>query len=101
MSEKYNGWTNYETWAVKLWMDNSGDAEYWAGAGADVYIDDAPGMVMRLARDIKVAHEDAVPDDLYDVGWAADLLGAAIQAVNWEEIARHIIDDAVQEPAPA
>ena len=18
----YNGWTNYETWAVKLWMDN-------------------------------------------------------------------------------
>jgi hypothetical protein len=19
---RYNGWTNYETWAVKLWIDN-------------------------------------------------------------------------------
>ena len=22
MSERYNGWTNYETWLVNLWMDN-------------------------------------------------------------------------------
>jgi len=22
MNETYNGWTNYQTWAVKLWMDN-------------------------------------------------------------------------------
>ena len=24
MSEKYNGWTNYQTWNVKRWMDNDG-----------------------------------------------------------------------------
>ena len=22
MSQEYNGWTNYETWNVALWMDN-------------------------------------------------------------------------------
>ena len=22
MCKKYNGWSNYETWAVNLWLDN-------------------------------------------------------------------------------
>lgn len=22
-NRKYNGWTNYETWNLKLWLDNS------------------------------------------------------------------------------
>jgi len=27
---EYNGWTNYETWLVKLWQDNDqGELEYW------------------------------------------------------------------------
>ncbi len=26
----YNGWSNYETWNVKLWMDNDeGSYNYW------------------------------------------------------------------------
>ena len=26
----YNGWTNYETWNVKLWLDNDGELDYWS-----------------------------------------------------------------------
>jgi len=95
MSEKYNGWTNYETWAVKLWMDNDGSGEYWTELAAD-----AGAGVWGMSKQLKEHYEDAVPVELDAVGWAADLLGAALSAVNWEEIAGHIIDDAVQEPAP-
>ena len=92
MSE-YNGWTNYGTWAVNLWLSNdAGSYEYWAeqADGADVY---------ELACQLRAEHLDAVPVELNAVGWAADLLGAAMSAVNWQEIARHIIDD-VAEAAP-
>ena len=108
MSEKFYGWSNYETWSVNLWLSNEeGTYNYWAeqaDGAADVY---------SLSRQLRAEHEDAVPVEINAVGWAADLLGAAIQAVNWEEIARHIIADdlgladalrqggAVQEPAPA
>ena len=27
---KYNGWTNYETWATALWLDNERESyDYW------------------------------------------------------------------------
>ena len=29
MGEKYNGWTNYETWLVNLWLGNGGSGEHW------------------------------------------------------------------------
>ena len=35
--QKYNGWTNYETWAIKLWMDNDeGEYEYWQETAKEI-----------------------------------------------------------------
>ena len=32
----YNGWSNYETWAVALWLDNErGSYEYWREQAAE------------------------------------------------------------------
>ena len=30
MTQDYNGWTNYETWNVALWMDNDETEYQWA-----------------------------------------------------------------------
>ena len=81
----YNGWSNYETWAVKLWMDNDeGSYRYWqreARASSDV---------ASLASTLKDEHEESLPE--LD-GWAGDLLNAAFGEVDWYEIAKSLRED--------
>jgi len=87
MNTTYNGWTNYETWAVKLWMDNDrGSYEYWqerARANTD--------GEYNLSQELKSEHEDAMPEV---PGVFADLLSAALSEVNWYEIAESLLEDA-------
>ena len=81
--KKYNGWVNYETWCVNLWMGESG-SEYWeerAREAKDVY---------ELSQMIKEEHEEFIPET---TGVYADLLGAALSEVNWYEIAEHLHED--------
>jgi|694.fasta_scaffold09120_23 hypothetical protein len=103
----YNGWTNYETWVVNLWMDNQeGTYDYWREVAEDVYnneaeeqkhftkMEDAVGI---LADRLKNDHEDKKDDILESVEltssvWA-DLLGAALSEVNWREIAEHLLEN--------
>lgn len=105
MSEKCNGWANYETWAVNLWMDNErGQQDYWAdearqcfaNAKADGCLTQRDMAAIALADRIKEEHEDAATEMLrqanYEVGPLADLLNGALGAVNWDEVARSWIE---------
>jgi hypothetical protein len=97
--KEYNGWTNYETWAVALWMNNEeGSQRFWSDCAAEV-VDaaDANGTdaACDLADMLKSQHEEAMPD-LGATVWA-DLLGAAMSEVNWYEIAEHLIADLPKE----
>jgi len=102
---EYNGWTNYETWLVKLWMDNEEGAQrLWRSIAGDAIqqitetkyewesVDDA--RVSALADLLKEWHDGNMPEGS---GVYADLLSAALNEVEWREIARSLLDDAIQE----
>ena len=109
MSEQYEGWANYPTWAVKLWIDNGrAEQEYWrevtAEALADIAHDTsefkrtAEGI---LADTLKEEYENDWGDvarlisDVYpDVGVYIDLMAYALGEVNWYEIAHSLIEEA-------
>jgi len=103
----YNGWTNYETWAAKLWMDNEQSSqEYWTERVREIkahptYHNEYMTPERRLVHEVKQALEDTHEEgmaDLLDAGKLsaslyADLLNAALGRVNWYEIAEHLIEE--------
>lgn len=106
-TKEYNGWTNYETWVVNLWMDNEeGTHDYWKEVAEDIYNNQAAEQkhftkmeeaVYMLADRLKDDHEDRKDSWLENAGlnssvWA-DLLGAALSEVNWREIAEHLLEN--------
>ena len=108
--QECNGWTNYETWTVKLWIDNDdGSQSYWldqakseiehADSGLSAYakltgreiFTTEERATLALANALKDHHEEGLPEM---EGFAADLLNAAMREVNWHEIAASLIADA-------
>lgn len=76
----YNGWKNYETWAVSLWLNNE--------EGTHVELRD---ILRRELDNYKAADiiKDWVNEMAPDMGatlWA-DLMMAALSEVDWVEIA--------------
>ncbi len=107
-TKTYNGWTNYETWNVALWIDNDqGSEQYWNERAQETWNDAEAGDVLNreeeasrtLADDLKNHFEEAWQEIVEAAGkhvhiscsvWA-DLMGAALSEVNWDEIAEHMI----------
>ena len=95
---RYNGWANYETWTVSLWLDNEEHSyRYWRAevqrhrkdAQADPRVragtwtpDEAARF--NLADQLKNEVTDGVP--LCQAGMYSDLLHAALSEVDWLEI---------------
>jgi hypothetical protein len=99
----YNGWANYETWLVNLWMDNEQGSqeffreqarEYLSTAQADDVWTKTQRARFRFADWLKHYYSEESRPEL--PGVYGDLLGAALSSVNWDEIARHYIE-AIEE----
>lgn len=102
----YNGWTNYETWNVKLWIDNSQSTqEYWrfralnwiAISRPDNYFTLQENAINDLRDELKEEFEKEA-NIIMEIGKASascftDLLYSALSEVNWHEIAESIIVD--------
>jgi hypothetical protein len=111
---EYNGWTNYETWCVNLWMSNDqGSDSYFREMAQEVYNDAeaelrADNSVLftrdevaarNLADRLRDDHEERQNELAGICGVFADLLNAALSEVNWYEISEHYIADVEQESA--
>jgi len=106
--KRYNGWTNYETWNVALWMDNEeGSYKSVRRLTADMlehHGNDREAAKHAIAEQLKGEYEEAMQSMLDEARasssmWA-DLLGAALSEVDWREIAANLIDE-VYEPTEA
>jgi hypothetical protein len=99
MSEQgYNGWTNYETWVTKLWIDNDqGEQAFWLHEANDVlktYPEEEGKQIASLSDQMKEYCEYGIEEVLTKASLYADLMRSAIDAVNWNEIARSVIEEA-------
>jgi hypothetical protein len=95
----YNGWTNYETWVVNLWIDNDEDTQNrWSERAAELVQEaiDADSDDIRdsaastLADEIESEYDDEAPEV---AGAFTDLLRHALGMVDWREIADHYVND--------
>lgn len=100
----YNGWTNYETWNVKLWIDNEqGSVNYWQDRAlnwltiskSDDLFTKQENAINDLRNELKEYFEENNP--LPEAGMYTDLLNAALSEVNWHEIAQSMIEEIESE----
>ena len=90
----YNGWTNYETWDVALWLGNEeglynqarelGERVYGNWANDDPLYSYS-GALADMVGELNPIGSDA--------SMFSDMLNAALSCVNWREIAEHYVDD--------
>jgi hypothetical protein len=87
----YNGWSNYPTWAVSLWLGSDQGtaqeverlAQHWERDTRD------GGTVSELADTLRAFVEDFPEIEAVqgEASLAADLLGLALDLVDWQQIA--------------
>lgn len=107
--QRYNGWESRETWVVNLWLSNEEPSyrgtlemarECWDESDADRTFTRRENAISALADRLRDDFEEANPVGDKATVWA-DLMGTALAAVNWHEIAGHWVDDVAEdEPAP-
>jgi hypothetical protein len=94
-NNKYNGWTNYETWATASWIENEQSSYNHSHFLAELVKEEHHEQSDRvgcLATKLKDWIEELNPladqADLF-----CDLLNAAISEVDWHEIAENFLSE--------
>ena len=107
---EYNGWYNYETWNLKLWLDNDEGTYNMVQEKAKALIKKYEGDHIEDAA-TELEKFSKVDSDLADwlkeytlenmpelkASFYSDVLSASIREVNFHEIAKHICDDILNE----
>jgi hypothetical protein len=99
--EEYNGWSNRETWATKLWIDNDQGLYYHAQDMAGGYSnEDKRGLADALEEWITELLDmeqvfTASPAQRKELIMMASDIGS-LYRVNWYEIAESLLSELVE-----
>jgi hypothetical protein len=91
MTDRYNGWTNYETWRINLEVLDGMTIEDFGFDLHELDIDDTTaaetlGMALEMYTCELIEGQAS--------GFALDLAHSFLARVDWVEIAEHLIADA-------
>ena len=106
---KYNGWTNYETWNFKLWLDNDQDLHNYI-IGEIKKIKKAPDNGQDVTYEISNFLRSYISDNVPNLnvstrsqsvhglmsdknGFYSDILYAGLREINTREIAESYLED--------
>lgn len=99
MSDNYNGWSNYETWCAKLWLDNDEGLQLHMEEQAQKFLNDHQGDKDDAERDLARYLEDqcdemapSLPNSMF-----SDLMTMALGRIDWREIATNVLEDVEYE----
>ena len=103
--KEYNGWTNYETWLVNLWMDNDpGSQQYWTEVAQDSIEEHHAGQEPESWFYFEGVLKEMLDNMVHGPEWtlafmAVDLLNAAISEVDTRAIAQAWVANQVEVSA--
>lgn len=98
----YNGWSNYQTWNVKLWIDNEYDEyAYWLERMEEL-VEEAKEEESEVSTSDFADELESFYDDIKNLlfpqldnasSMFTDIFGEAWGQVNWYEIAENMLSD--------
>ena len=100
----YNGWTNWETWIVNVWVDNDQMLYEYVKDMAmeemeEEVLEDKESAAYNLSKTMREQFDEWAPE--ISNGPYLDLLNGALREVDWLELARHLIERAQEDKAYA
>ena len=103
----YNGWRNYETWNVALWIDNEQSTyservtmaqdAYDATDESDTHAERLAEARCSFANTLEAWVDEMRPD--LGPSMFSDMLNAALSEVDWDEIAENWLSE-IDAPEP-
>jgi len=98
MNQKYNGWTNYETWLISIWYTDFIDEarQAWAQApalaGPAQRLESAIDKLADIIKDVVLEMNPVIDNGLF-----LYLLITGLDNINWRELAEHEILNSIPE----
>ena len=96
----YNGYVNYETWNVSLWLNNDqGTNEYYDNLACEI-LDENEGDLDRTRYELSNRIRDEITEynPLGDqASMFSDLLNHALGMVEWAEVADSFVESAKEQ----